>query len=330
MTVPPTDTGAQETDVAGGGFVELLVARKWQPADGVVAFTLTDPDGHELPEWSPGGHIDVRHTERHIRQYSLCGDVADRTQWQIAVLREAAGRGCSLFLHDTVQVGDRLHVRGPRNNFIYDQSHRILFVAGGIGVTPLLPMVEDAVRRNADWQLLYGGRSRSSMAFLDVLTAHGDRVEVRPQDEYGLLDLAGFVGRMPTAPIYACGPAPMLDALQAVCAGAQRQLHVERFAPAPEALPDHPPDAAFDVVLARSGQTLHVGADDTILDVIEATGLNPAWSCREGTCGTCETKILAGRPDHRDFVLTEDERADEDTMMICVSRARTASLTLDM
>jgi ferredoxin-NADP reductase len=206
----------------------------------------------------------------------------------------------------------------------------MLFVAGGIGITPLLPMVEDAVRRNADWQLLYGGRSRTSMAFLDVLTAHGDRVEVRPQDEYGLLDLAGFVGRMPTAPIYACGPTPMLDALQAVCAGAERQLHVERFAPAPEALPDHPPDAAFDVVLARSGQTLHVGADDTILDVIEATGLNPAWSCREGTCGTCETKILAGRPDHRDFVLSEDERADEDTMMICVSRARTPSLTLDM
>jgi ferredoxin-NADP reductase len=221
--------------------------------------------------------------------------------------------------------------RGPRNNFPLVRSARYAFVAGGIGITPLLPMIATAEAAGATWRLLYGGRTRASMAFLDELSRYGERVEVAPQDERGLLDLAGFVDASgPETPVYACGPEPMLTAIEQVCAArCPELLRVERFQPQVRGA-EAGGAQEFEVVLAGSGRALRIPADQSILDVLEAEGLTLAWSCREGTCGTCETAVLAGTPEHRDEVLTPAERESGSVMMICVSRARSDSLTLDL
>lgn len=299
---------------------ELVVAGKVPVAAGVVALTLRHPGGDLLPEWTPGAHVSLDLGQGLVRQYSLCGDPADRSAWRIAVLREEAGRGGSAYVHDVLAVGDKVPVSAPRNNFALVGADSYLFVAGGIGITPLLPMIACADRRGADWRLTYGGRTRASMAFLDELAAYGDRVLVRPQDETGLLDLSELDGA-PT--VYCCGPEPLLAAVEARCPAGT--LHVERFTGVTAGEGDE-----FEVVLDRSGRTLTVPAGRSILEVVEEAGIAVLSSCREGTCGTCETEVRAGVPDHRDVLLTPDERAAGETMMICVSRARGGKLVLDL
>lgn len=321
------------TDQQNPGETTLVVATRTRVADGVVSLTLRRPDGGALPSWAPGAHIDVLLEGAHgelIRSYSLCGNPAERDVWRIAVLREPQGRGGSAYVHDRLPEGAALRVRGPRNNFPLRPAARHLFVAGGVGITPILPMVEAAEAAGADWRLLYGGRTRASMAFLDRLEPHGDRVLVRPQDEYGLLDLAAFLG----APeedtlVHACGPEPLLLAVRKSCAvWPAGTLGVERFAPARPA--DAGPAGAFELELARSGLTLTVPPDRSVLETVEAAGVDVDSSCREGTCGTCETDVLDGTPDHRDSLLTEEERACGETMLICVSRSRGPRLILDL
>ncbi|MFF4799107.1 PDR/VanB family oxidoreductase [Streptomyces sp. NPDC001351] len=311
----------------------LTVAARTLAADGVVCLTLRRPDGGPLPSWTPGAHIDVLldgDDGELIRQYSLCGRPAERAAWQIAVLREPQGRGGSAYVHDQLREGATVRVRGPRNNFPLRPAARQLFIAGGVGITPILPMVEAAEAAGADWRLLYGGRTRASMAFLDRLAAHGDRVLIRPQDEYGLLDLAAHLGepREDTL-VHACGPEPLLRAVQELCASwPPGTLGVERFAPTRTTAPG--PTGTFELELARSGLTLTVPPDRSVLEIVEAAGVMVDSSCREGTCGTCETEVLDGRPDHRDSLLTEDERATGDTMLICVSRSCGPRLVLDL
>ncbi|WP_329281548.1 PDR/VanB family oxidoreductase [Streptomyces sp. NBC_01451] len=312
----------------------LTVTARTLAADGVVSLTLRRPDGGALPTWTPGAHIDVLMEGGDsdlIRQYSLCGDPAERETWQIAVLREPRSRGGSAYVHDLLCEGATVRVRGPRNNFPLRPAARHLFIAGGVGITPILPMVEAAEAAGADWRLLYGGRTRTSMAFLDRLARYGDRVLVRPQDEYGLLDLTAHLG-VPEEDtlVHACGPEPLLQAVQERCAAwPPGTLGVERFTPAPAAGSDAPAEA-FEVELARSGLTLTVPADRSVLETLEEAGIPVDFSCREGTCGTCETDVLDGRPDHRDSLLTEDERAAGDTMLICVSRSCGPRLVLDL
>ncbi|MEU1194319.1 PDR/VanB family oxidoreductase [Streptomyces sp. NPDC005859] len=318
------------------GDTTLAVAARTRAADGVVSLTLRRPDGGPLPTWTPGAHIDVLLNGEHgtggelIRQYSLCGHPAARESWQIAVLREPQGRGGSAYVHDHLREGATVRVRGPRNNFPLRPAARHLFIAGGVGITPILPMVEAAEAAGSDWRLLYGGRTRTSMAFLDRLLPHGDRVLVRPQDEYGLLDLAAHLGVPEEGTlVHACGPEPLLRAVQERCVGwPPGTLGVERFAPAQAA--GAGPAEAFEVELARSGLTLTVPADRSVLETVEGAGVAVDFSCREGTCGTCETDVLDGEPDHRDSLLTEDERAAGDTMLICVSRSRGPRLVLDL
>ncbi|MCX4854530.1 PDR/VanB family oxidoreductase [Streptomyces canus] len=311
----------------------LTVAARTLAADGVVSLTLRRPDGGMLPAWTPGAHIDVLldgDADGLIRQYSLCGHPAERGVWQIAVLREPEGRGGSAYVHDHLREGSTVRVRGPRNNFPLRPAGRHLFVAGGVGITPILPMVEAAEAAGADWCLLYGGRTRTSMAFLDRLAPHGDRVLVRPQDEYGLLDLAAHLGVPKEGTlVHACGPEPLLRAVQEQCAGwPPGTLGVERFAPV--APTETGAAAAFELELARSGLTLTVPPDRSVLETVEEAGVTVDFSCREGTCGTCETDVLDGTPDHRDSLLTEDERAAGDTMLICVSRSCGPRLVLDL
>ncbi|MFD5628241.1 PDR/VanB family oxidoreductase [Streptomyces sp. NPDC127072] len=302
---------------------ELVVARMELAAENVVALTLRHPLGGQLPGWEPGAHIDVLLGPGLERQYSLCGDPADRHTWRIAVLREPAGRGGSAHVHAELSEGDKVRVRGPRNNFALQAAPRYRFVAGGIGITPILPMLAAAEAAGAQWTLLYGGRTRGSMAFTGELARYGDRVTIAPQDETGLLDLTALDA--PGTLVYCCGPGPLLDAVEERCPPAL--LRVERFQPKVQ---ESGPDGEFEVELSRSGRTLTVPAGVSVLDTVRAAGVEVLYSCTEGTCGTCETDVLEGVPDHRDSVLDAEEREAGETMLICVSRCRGKRLVLDL
>ncbi|MFB7507252.1 PDR/VanB family oxidoreductase [Streptomyces broussonetiae] len=305
---------------------ELVVVQRRLAADGVVSLTLRHPLGRQLPAWEPGAHVDLLLGPGLERQYSLCSDPADRSAWRIAVLREPHGRGGSAHVHAELDVGAKVRVRGPRNHFRLEPARRYLFVAGGIGITPLLPMLAAAEAAGAQWSLLYGGRSRASMAFTGELARYGDRVVLAPQDETGLLDLGPVLDGLPEdALVYCCGPGPLLDAVEERCPA--RSLRVERFRPREQQAHS---EREFAVVLTRSGRTVTVPPDVSVLDAVRAAGVEVLYSCAEGTCGTCETGVLEGAPDHRDSVLTEEERAAGDTMMICVSRCRGTRLVLDL
>ncbi|MFF6802970.1 2Fe-2S iron-sulfur cluster-binding protein [Streptomyces sp. NPDC012616] len=306
--------------------VELVVERREFAADGVLALTLRHPLGEPLAAWEPGAHVDVVLRPDLERQYSLCGDPADRSAWRIAVLREPAGRGGSAHVHEEVREGDKLRVRGPRNHFALRPAARYRFIAGGIGITPVLPMLVAAEAAGAEWTLLYGGRTRDSMAFTGELARYGERVTVAPQDETGLLDLGSVLDELPEdALVYCCGPGPLLDAVEERCpAGA---LHVERFQAKEQPTGT---DVEFEVELAQSGRTVTVAPGVSVLDTVRAAGVEVLFSCTEGTCGTCETDVLDGVPEHRDSVLTAEEREAGETMMICVSRCRGGKLVLDL
>ncbi|MFD7241569.1 PDR/VanB family oxidoreductase [Streptomyces massasporeus] len=305
---------------------ELVVERTEFAAEGVLALTLRHPLGERLPAWEPGAHVDVLLEPGLERQYSLCGDPADRSAWRIAVLRENAGRGGSAHVHERLGEGAQVRVRGPRNNFGLEPAARYRFVAGGIGITPILPMLAAAEAAGAEWTLLYGGRTRASMAFGEELGRYGDRVTLAPEDETGLLDLPSVLDDVPEGTlVYCCGPGPLLDAVEARCRSGV--LRVERFRPKEQ---ETGGDTEFEVELARSGRTLTVARDVSVLDAVREAGVEVLYSCTEGTCGTCETDVLDGEPDHRDSVLTEDERATGETMLICVSRCRGKRLVLDL
>ena len=308
---------------------ELVVAGREPVADGVVSLVLEHPDGAELPTWTPGAHVDLLLVPDLTRQYSLCGSPSDLTRWRVGVLLDHGGRGGSRHVHEQLEVGSRLRVRGPRNHFPLVASERYLFVAGGIGITPLLPMVAQAEQAGADWTLYYGGRRRGSMAFLDELAAYGDRVVLRPEDEFGLLDLATILEPQPGTAVYSCGPEALLQAVeQHSAAWPPGSLHVERFAAKP--VDEGAEATTFEVVCQRSGITVIVPADRSILEVVQDAGVNALSSCLEGVCGTCETPVVEGTPDHRDSLLSDEEKAAGDYMMICVSRSNSARLVLDL
>ncbi|MDG9715920.1 PDR/VanB family oxidoreductase [Streptomyces sp. DH24] len=305
---------------------ELVVSGREFAADGVAVLTLCHPVGEPLPRWTPGAHIDVVLGPELQRQYSLCGDPADRDTWRIAVLREPDGRGGSAYVHERLGRGDRVRVRGPRNHFALQPAPRYRFVAGGIGITPILPMLAAAQAAGAEWTLLYGGRTRASMAFAEELGRYGDRVTLAPQDECGLLDLDAVVAAPPDGTlVYCCGPGPLLDAVEERCPPGV--LRVERFRPRRQPAGN---DGEFEVVLERSGLAVTVRPGVSVLDSVRAAGVEVLYSCAEGTCGTCETDVLDGTPDHRDSVLTEEQRAAGETMLICVSRCRGKRLVLDL
>jgi ferredoxin-NADP reductase len=323
-------TVASGVNGSAAGVVTLRVAAKTVEADGVVTLRLAHPQGARLPDWTPGAHIDLVLPNGVTRQYSLCGDRWDAHSYRVGVLREPDGRGGSAYLHDELAVGEPVGVGSPRNNFPLVPAPRYLFVAGGIGITPLLPMIHQANLLNADWQLLYGGRRRRSMAFLNELAGYGERVRAVPQEESGLLDLAGFLGEpRPDTRVYCCGPAPLLAAIEAACAGwPAHTLRTERFVG--QELDTPARDIPFEVVLARSGGSLTVTPNLSVLEAVRAAGVDVLSSCRQGTCGTCETTVLAGQPDHRDSILEDNERAAGDCMFICVSRALGDRLVLDL
>ncbi|MGW9129936.1 PDR/VanB family oxidoreductase [Streptomyces sp. NPDC055681] len=318
-------TTAPETEL------ELVVARRTDEADGVVSLDLRRADGASLPAWAPGAHIDLLLAPDLVRQYSLCSSPEEAEVWRVAVLRDKDGRGGSLNVHDTLAEGDPVRVRGPRNHFPLECAERYLFIAGGIGVTPIIPMLAEAERIGSAWEMAYGGRTLASMAFRDELVKrYEERVRVRPEDEYGLLDLDALLGTpQPGTLIYCCGPEPLLKAVEERCADwPDGALHLERFTPKDLQAPLR--DGAFDVELAQSGITVTVPPDKSVLQAVEEAGVQVLSSCQEGTCGTCETGVLDGTVDHRDSLLTPAEQSSHDTMMICISRALCPRLVLDL
>ncbi|MEO3858190.1 PDR/VanB family oxidoreductase [Acrocarpospora sp. B8E8] len=301
-------------------------------AEGVLSLELRDPDGGELPPWSPGAHVDLTVPGSPPRQFSLCGDPGDPGVYRLGVLLADPSRGCTRYIHHSLRPGEPVEVSRPRNNFPLVPSPRYLFVAGGIGITPVLPMLAAATAAGAEWELLYGGRRRPSMAFLDRLRPYGARVRVHPQDEAGLLDLDEALDRHDPerTVVYCCGPEPLLAAIgERARARGFGPPHIERFRPVQAAVPEGG-ERAIEVVCGRSGVTVRVGRDSTILAALEAAGVPVPSSCREGICGTCETAVLDGIPDHRDSLLTEGEREAGETMMICCSRALSEKLVLDV
>lgn len=299
----------------------------------VVAFTLAAVGGGELPRWGPGAHLDVTLPSGAVRQYSLCGDPRDRYQYRIAVRRIPGGNGGSIELHDGVRIGDTLGVKGPRNAFPFATTghlnagtRQFHFVAGGIGITPILPMLAVATDLGLPWTMTYTGRSRESIPFRDELARYGDRITIRTDDEDGLPTPGDLLPPLhPDLAVYCCGPGPMLRVIRdAVAEYPGIELHFERFS-----APPIESGVPFQVQLGAGGPVLDVGAENSALEAVLAARPGTQHSCRQGFCGTCKVKVLAGNPDHRDTLLTESQRA-EGQMLLCVSRADGGRLVLDI
>lgn len=360
MTLQATDAAKPGTaTLAAKGFFQLVASELRTEADGVVSVILKDPDGGALPVWEPGAHVDVLFSNGMLRQYSLCSEPADRSTWRIAVLREQTSRGGSSFVHEVLRAGDVLDVRGPKNNFRGTAgSGEKLFIAGGIGITPLLPMIRAAIRAGEPWRLLYLGSNLRSMAFLDEIAGLdpvGHRTRIHAKEGSGALDLAGYLrseGLAADSTVYACGPPRLLSELRlAHEAGVVPQLLFEDFgqsepdagtrpsgavpgSAAPGGSGQESRNASGDnspfVVETADGMEIDVAENETILDALQRSGVPALNSCRKGTCGTCETVVLDGIPDHRDEILSDEERASNETMMICVSRCRGERLVLEL
>ncbi|MFI7340415.1 PDR/VanB family oxidoreductase [Streptomyces sp. NPDC050085] len=311
--------------------LSLLITRHEEIAEGVVQLRL---EGHELPAWQPGAHLDLVLPSGLVRQYSLCGDPEDTSSYTVAtrlIPAEEGGRGGSREVHEQLQEGAEVEVRGPRNRFaLTPDAPTYLFVAGGIGITPVLPMLREAEARGADWTLLYGGRTRASMPFLEEvekLDAGAGRVTVVAEDDGaagGRPDLTGaLAATAPGTAVYCCGPEGLMAAVESALPEG-RTLHLERFTPRNSADGNGP----FEVELRRSGTVVDVPADSTVLAAVRAQLPNVSYSCEQGFCGTCQQRVLEGEIDHRDELLTDAER--DDSMLICVSRARSERLVLDL
>ncbi|GAB3195679.1 PDR/VanB family oxidoreductase [Nocardioides hungaricus] len=304
----------------------------------VVEVELVPGDGLPCPAWEPGAHVDVVLPSGVVRQYSISG--GDGESIKVAVLRQEDGRGGSVELHDALSEGVVAEIRGPRNHFRLIEVDEYVFVAGGIGITPILAMIRHAEECRSRWTLVYGGRTRGSMAYLpeleELVGSAGDRAALRlvPQDEDGLLDIpAVFEAGNASVPVYACGPEPLLAALEShaeACSAVDR-LHLERFGAAPVDLDaDDGARDHFEIELASSGIVLPVGPDDRVIDVVRTQVPGMPFSCEEGYCGSCETGVLAGLPCHRDQLLSAEEHDANDVMMICVGRAKSDRLVLDL
>lgn len=315
-----------------GRLLQVTAARPL--AEDVRLLRFTDPAGRDLAPWNPGDHLEIVLPSSLIRHYSLCGDPDDRSSYSVAVLRVADGRGGSRELHDTDLVGRRLLVRGPRGNFPLMTASSYLLLAGGIGITPIYAMARHLARTGAQWSLVYGARSKRAMAFRAELERL-DPAKVRfvAQDVEGFPDFAAVISAAPAGTaVYCCGPEPMIEAVERLCATAANDvaLHVERFSGGSTAGVPASGDEPFELELAETGEVLHVPPDKTALEVVHEVLPDHPYSCLAGQCGSCEVAVLAGEVDWRDEVLSDDEHEASSAMMLCVSRARSRRLVIQL
>ena len=301
-------------------------------AEGVLLFDLRAPHASELPAFEPGAHVDVHTTTGVVRSYSLVNSAKERHRYLIGVKRDPASRGGSSWFHEQARAGQLVEVSVPRNNFaLQERAPASVFLAGGIGITPLWSMIQRLEELGRPWVLHYGNANRASAALLEELQAahRAGRVHLSFADEGDArLDVERIVRESAHgAHFYCCGPAGMLQAFQAACSGIEPQrVHFEAFGPAEASARS----GGFVVHLARTGRSVQVAPGRTILEALEACGVDVPFSCREGVCGACETRVLRGTPEHRDMLLSEADRAAGRTMMVCCSGSLGPELELDL
>ncbi|MCA6121400.1 oxidoreductase [Bradyrhizobium sp. WSM 1704] len=316
---------------------EVVVSKAEALTSRVREFVLARANGAPMPGWAAGAHIDVHLLDVGRRSYSLIETTSPRatehpTSYRIAVLQESKGQGGSACMHN-LKVGDRLEISPPANNFpLHAGAGEVALVAGGIGITPLLTMACELSTAKRPFSFHYAGRSRAELAFVsEVERLAGGNATIHADDEAGrFFDLEGVMTRLaPGVPLYLCGPLPMIEAAIALAKRLdwpQGRLHFEIFT-APE---EKSGDSSFEVELKSSGRVYEIPPGKTILDVLIEAGEDPMHDCKRGDCGICQTAVIEGIPDHRDYILSDSERASNKVMQICVSRAKTARLVLDL
>jgi tetrachlorobenzoquinone reductase len=315
----------------------VVTAYKAEALD-IVSLELRDPAGEDLPAFEPGAHLaialsrTVQGSESFIRHYSLCNDPSERHRYVIAVGRAKDGRGGSETIHTRVRVGTRLVVHAPRNTFrLLPDAPHYQFIAGGVGITPILCMIRRCISHRKNWSLLYCTRSRVRAAFYEELQGYGERVQFHFDDEASAVpDIHDLLKRVPdNAQIYCCGPFALMKTVERESSGRPAgSVHFEWFSAAPRER--EAKETAFEVILKSSGRRLDVMPDRSILETLEVNGVSVPFSCREGLCRTCEIGLCEGEADHRDFVLSDHERQQQKSVIVCVSRSKTTSLLLDL
>lgn len=310
--------------------LELKVVNVEEIADNIIELEFAEINGERLPGWGAGAHFDLKLGEGLSRQYSLIRGRLDSNNWRIAVLIEENGRGGSKFIRDNLQEGTTVHAVGPRNHFPLNKADEYLFIAGGIGITPLLEMIREAEAESIPWNLKYLGATTESMAYLETLqNKYGDKVEAYLKSQGRRLDLEQTIGEATTQThVYCCGPERLMVAVEDCLSESIERAHVERFHPRELVLTE--PDREFTVYCMKSDVELLVPADESILMAADFEGIEIPGDCMEGTCGSCETRVIEGEVDHRDSVLSAQARAEGDTMMICISRAKGNRLVIDL
>lgn len=298
-------------------------------AEGIHLYEFARVDGAALPAFTAGAHVDLHLPNGLVRQYSLCNPQQETHRYVVGIKRDPASRGGSTYVHDQLKVGTVLQLSAPRNHFaLHEEARHSVLIAGGIGVTPIACMVQRLRALGASFELHYSVRRREEAAFLQELA--GPELHLHVDAEHGNqpLPLAQMIGRAPQdAHLYCCGPGPMLDAFEAACAGRPADhVHLERFAAAAPIVAE----GGFTVQLARAGRSVFVAKGCTILDTLRQEGVPVAASCEQGICGSCETRVLSGRPDHRDSLLSEQEKQANNVMMVCCSGSKDPVLVLDL
>jgi len=315
--------------------IKAAITSVTREAEDISLLELRRPDELALPPFSAGSHIDLRIANDLVRSYSLVNCPSETHRYLIAVKKEPDSRGGSRFIHEQLHTGDTIELGEPRNNFeLCENAPRSILIAGGIGITPFASMVRRLERLGRSWELHYAARTRCSAGFVPQLASYGSKGKFYFPNEFssepraGRMDIGRVVAEVPRdAHVYCCGPRKMLATFEkAAAALPSGQAHVESFANA-EGIDK---DGAFDVRLGRSGQTITIHSGETILDALLKRGIDAPFSCLEGVCSSCETRVLSGIPDHRDLILTKEERAANDRMLICCSRSKSATLVLDI
>ncbi|SLN24209.1 PDR/VanB family oxidoreductase [Oceanibacterium hippocampi] len=310
--------------------VDVEIASITTSANDIKLFELAPAGGDRLPAYNPGAHVDVHLPNGMRRQYSMAVPDDNGRRYLIGVKRDPASRGGSACMHDDLRIGQALRISRPRNHFpLVESAERSVLIAGGIGITPIWCMAQRLAAIGRPWRLVYAARRRAEAAFLDDIAALGGDVRLHFDEQAGgPLDIAEAVGELRgDTHAYCCGPAGMLSAFRQACAGHYDDcVHVEYFSS------DSAPDTSggYEVELARSGRTLPIAAGQTILQAVLDAGIDHPYACEQGICGACEVRVIDGEPDHRDMVLTPDERAAGRTMMICCSGSRGPKIVIDI
>lgn len=317
--------------------IEVVVTAVQEQAQGICSWEFRRPDGGELPPFTAGAHVDLHLANGLNRSYSLCNSQADRDRYVVGIANDPNSRGGSKFIHESLKIGDRIQISAPRNNFpLVENAPLTVFIAGGIGITPMYCMIQRLETLGRPWQLYYSTRVRALCAFKPALEAleakQPGRVHFNFDQEPGgkITDLKALIASKPAGThFYCCGPTPMLKAYESSAKELGRpepEIHVEYFSAKEEASTA----GGYTVVLQRTGKSFEVAPGKTMLDVLLANNIDVAYSCLEGVCGTCETRVLEGVPDHRDAVLSPEERASNKTIMVCCSGSKTPKIVLDL